>query len=253
MRYNEHILCTLWTPLLNDMPKIEEIVTKMEKINKTNNELGKSRQNMRTAQSGKQGATDETKWQISVSPTSKWANRFIVAAIVQGALAAGVTSYLLYDAVYGSPGPARIVAGGSAGTWLTVGYLGYIMLGPLAAAVTALFYQHLEVNLRAPYKGWPNAFAWLHLVLMNIGVVGATWLMMNGGYRGGALTITLEAQNPTWSIGQVLGQVHVQVLGGYPSYIAPFAALAIAGAFAGGLGFVAVWRRALKKTPTTPS
>ena len=97
-------------------------------------------------------ATDDTKWQISVSPTSRWANRFIVAAIVQGALAAGVTSYLLYDAVYGSPGPARIVAGGSAGTWLTVGYLGYIMLGPLAAAITALFYQHLEVNLRAPYK-----------------------------------------------------------------------------------------------------
>src|SRR5256712_11727248 len=126
------------------------------------------------------------------------------------------------------------------GTWLTVGYLGYIMLGPLAVAVTALFYQHLEVNLRAPYKGWPNAFAWLHLVLMNVGVVGATWLMMNGGYRGGALTITLESQNPTWSIGQVLGQVHEQVLSGYPSYIAPFAALGIIGAFQGGLGFVAV-------------
>jgi hypothetical protein len=232
---------------------IEESVTKMEKINKTSKGLGKSHADIRTAQSGKQAATEDTKWQISVSRTSRWASRFIIAAIVQGAFAAGVTSYLLYDAVYGSPGPARIVAGGSAGTWLTVGYLGYIMLGPLAAAVTALFYQHLEVNLRAPYKGWPNALAWLHLFLMNVGVVGATWLMMNGGYRGGALTITLEAQNPTWSIGQVLGQVHVQVLSGYPSYIAPFAALAIIGAFAGGLGFVAVWRRTLKKTPATTS
>ena len=109
----------------------------MEKTNETNKELGRSRAGVRTSQFGKQGATDNTKWQISVSPTSRWANRFIIAAIVQGALAAGVTSYLLYDAVYGSPGPARIVAGGSAGTWLTVGYLGYIMLGPLAAAVTA--------------------------------------------------------------------------------------------------------------------
>jgi hypothetical protein len=234
------------------MPTIEESVTKTEKIDKTDNELGRSRIDIRTAQSGKHGATDDTKWQISVSPTSRWANRFIIAAIVQGALAAGVTAYLLYDAVYGSPGSAKIVAGGSAGTWLTVGYLGYIMLGPLAAAVTALFYQHLEVNLRSPYKGWTNILAWLQLVLMNVGVVGATWLMMNGGYRGGALTITLEQQNPTWSIGQVLGQVHVQVLSGYPSYIAPFAALAIIGAFAGGLGFVAVWRRALKKTPPTP-
>jgi hypothetical protein len=221
----------------------------MERTNITNSEPGKSRGNVATAQFGKQGATDDTKWQISVSPTSRWANRFIVAAIAQGALAASVTAYLLYDAVYGSPGPARIVAGGSAGTWLTVGYLGYIMLGPLAAAVTALFYQHLEVNLRAPYKGWPNLLAWVHLVLMNVGVVGATWLMMSGGYRGGELTITLEQQNPTWSIGQVLGQVHTQVLSGYPSYIAPFAAIAILGAFAGGLGFVAVWRRALKKKP----
>src|SRR6266568_4192265 len=224
----------------------------MEKIDKTNNELGASHPNLRTVQSGK-GNLSDTKWQMSLSPSSKWANRFIIAAIVQGALAAGLTAWLLYDATYDPPGAARVVASGGGGTWLTEGYLAYIMFGPLAVAVTALFYQHLEVNLRAPYKGWPNALAWLHLVLMNVGVVGATWLMMNGGYRGGALTITLEAQNPTWSIGQVLGQVHVQVLSGYPSYIAPFAALAIIGAFAGGLGFVAVWRRALKKTPSTPS
>lgn len=219
----------------------------MKKINGKISEPGESPATIRSSQLGKQVTSDDNKWQFSVSPTSKWANRFIIAAIVQGALAAGVTSYLLYDAVYGSPGPARIVAGGSAGTWLTVGYLGYIMLGPLVAAVTALFYQHLEVNLRSPYKGWPNIFAWLHLVLMNVGVVGATWLMMNGGYRGGALTISLEAQNPTWSIGQVLGQVHEQVLSGYPGYIAPFAALAIIGAFAGGLGYMVIWRRAPKK------
>src|SRR6266581_1003993 len=224
----------------------------MEKISNVSNELGKAHAEIRAAQSGK-GTMSDTRWQMSISPSSKWANRFIIAAIVQGALAAGLTAWLLYDATYDTPGAARVVASGGGGTWLTEGYLAYIMFGPLAIAVTALFYQHLEVNLRAPYKGWSNIFAWLHLVLMNVGVVAATWLMMNGGYRGGALTISLEAQNPTWSIGQVLGQVHVQVLSGYPSYIAPFAALAIIGAFAGGLGFVAVWRRALKKTPTTPS
>ncbi len=184
--------------------------------------------------------------EMSISQSSKWANRWVIAAIIQGALAAGVTAYLLYDAVYQTPGAARIVAGGSAGTWLTVGYLAYIMFGPLAAAVTSLFYQHIEVNLRAPYKGWTNAFAWLHLVLMNVGVVGGTWIMMNGGWRGGALTITLEAQNPTLPIGQVLGQVHVQVLGGLPPYIAWFTAIAILGAFAGGVGYVMAWRRSMK-------
>ena len=221
----------------------------MEKFHEIR-EPAKSTRNVLSAQSGKPLTMDSTKWQISVSPTSKWANRFIIAAIIQGALAAGVTSWLLYDAVYGNPGPARIVAGGSAGTWLTVGYLGYIILGPLAAAVTALFYQHLEVDLRTPFKGWPNLLAWIHIVLMNVGVVGATWLMMNGGYRGGALAISLSQQTPPLSVGQILGQVHVQVLSGYPAMIAPFAALAILGAFAGGLGYVVIWRRALKRPIT---
>jgi hypothetical protein len=223
----------------------------MEKTNKTNNELGKSRVNIRTAQSGRQGATDDTKWQISVSPTSRWANRFIVAAIVQGALAAGLTAWLLYDATYDTPGAAKIVASGGGGTWLTEGYLAYIMFGPLAVAVTALFYQHLEVNLRAPYKGWSNIFAWLHLVLMNVGVVAGTWLMMNGGWRAGALAYSLGQQTPPLSPGQISGQVHVQILSGYPGYIAPFAAIAIIGAFAGGIGYLVTWRRALKKMPKT--
>ncbi len=181
-----------------------------------------------------------------MSVQSKWANRFVVAAIIQGALAAGVTAYLLYDAVYQTPGSARIVAGGGAGTWLTVGYLGYIMLGPLAAAVTSLFYQHIEVNLHALYKGWTNALAWIHLVAMNVGVVGGTWIMMNGGWRGGALAIALQQQTPPLTPVQISSQVHVQVLGGLPPYIAWFAAVAIVGAFAGGVGYVVAWRRSMK-------
>ncbi len=222
----------------------------MEKISKTNNEPGRSHPSLRTAQSGK-GNLSDTKWQMSISPSSKWANRFIIAAIVQGALAAGLTAWLLYDATYDTPGAARVVASGGGGTWLTEGYLAYIMFGPLAVAVTALFYQHLEVNLRAPYKGWSNVFAWLHLVLMNVGVVAATWLMMNGGWRAGVLAITLQGQTPPLSVGQINGQVHVQVLSGYPGYIVPFAAIAILAAFAGGIGYLVVWRRALKKAPPT--
>src|ERR671924_1063074 len=70
-----------------------------------------------------------------IAPWSKWANRFVIAAIIQGALAAGATAFLLYDSQYGTPGAAKIVAGGGAGNWLTVGYLGFIIFGPLAAAV----------------------------------------------------------------------------------------------------------------------
>lgn len=181
------------------------------------------------------------------APWSRWANRFVIAAIVQGALAASATAFLLYDSQYGTPGAAKIVAGGGAGNWLTVGYLGFIIFGPLAAAVTSLFYQHLESNLRAPYTGISNGFAWLHLVLMNVGVTGATWLMWIGGWRavnfisttGASAFCKANATDPSCS-------VHVQVLGPLVQPIAIFAIIALIGAFAGGLGYVIAWNKARK-------
>jgi hypothetical protein len=183
----------------------------------------------------------------SLAPWSKWANRFVIAAIVQGALAAAATAFLLYDSQYGTPGAAKIVAGGGAGNWLTVGYLGFIIFGPLAAAVTSLFYQHLESNLRAPYTGISNIFAWLHLVLMNVGVTGATWLMWIGGWRavnfisttGSSAFCKANATDPSCS-------VHVQVLGPLVQPIAVFAIVALLGAFAGGVGYVMAWRRSMR-------
>src|SRR5437773_10223964 len=90
------------------------------------------------------------------APWSRWANRFIIAAIAEGALAVGVSAYLLYAAVYDTPGAAKIVASRGPGTWLTAGEHGFIVLGPPAAAVTSLVYQHLEVYLRAPDGGPRN-------------------------------------------------------------------------------------------------
>ncbi len=173
---------------------------------------------------------------------SKWENRFVIAAIVQGALAALLTTYLLYQGVYGAPAASRIVAGGGAGTWLTVGYLIFILLGPIAAAVTALFYQHIEVTLGKTYGGLTSAMAWIHLVLMNVGVVGATWLMMNAGYRGGAAALSTAVGGLGWTP----AQVHANIMEGYPAYIAPFIALALVGAIAGGLGYVLAWNRTIK-------
>ncbi len=173
---------------------------------------------------------------------SKWANRFVMAAIIQGAFSAVLTAYLLYQGVWGVPAASRIVAGGGAGNWLTVGYLVYIPLGPIAAAVTALFYQHIEATLEKPYTGLSNLLAWGHIVLMNVGVVGATWLMMNAGYRGGAAALPTSIGGLGWNA----GQVHTNIMGGYPVYIAPFIALALVGALAGGLGYVLAWRHTIR-------
>ncbi len=168
---------------------------------------------------------------------SKWANRFILAAIVQGALFVGLTGYLLYEGVYGSPAASRIVAGGGAGTWLTVGYLGYMTLGVLAVAVTALFYRHIELDLGRPYRRLPGFLAWAHLVLMDVGVTASTWLMMHAGYRGGAAAI------PTALGGGGLTQlqIHEQIMSAYPPYIAAFMAVGLVGAVAGGVGYVLAW------------
>ena len=190
---------------------------------------------------------------IATRQESKWANRFVVAAIVQGALAAGLTAYFLYDSKFPQdaldPGPSRIVAGGGAGVWLAMGYLAYIIFGPLAVAVTSLFYQHIEVNMGAVYRGATNVLGWTHLVLMNVGVVGGTWIMMNGGYRGAALAINLAKATPSLTPGQISGQVHIQVLAGLVDPIGYFAAIAVLGAFAGGLGYVIAWRRQMKIHP----
>jgi hypothetical protein len=176
---------------------------------------------------------------------SGWANRFVIAAIIQGALAASLTSYLLYQGVFGFPAASRIVAGGGAGTWLTVGYLVYIVLGPIATAVTALFYQHIEAHLQRPYKGFNNILAWIHLILMNVGVVGGTWLMMNAGYRGGVAALPVAQGGLGWS-GANAGLVHSEIMVYYPPYIAVFIAIALVGAIAGGLGYVLAWKRTIK-------
>lgn len=177
---------------------------------------------------------------------SKWANRFVMTAIIQGALAAALTSYLLYEGVWGTPAASRIVAGGGAGTWLTVVYLVYVPLGPIAAAVTALFYQHIEATLQKSYTAWTNLLAWGHIVLMNVGVVGATWLMMNAGYRGGALALTLAANNPAMSARDISTAVHEQVMVSYPPYIAVFIGIALLGAMSGGVGYILAWRRTVR-------
>jgi hypothetical protein len=190
------------------------------------------------------GTVVGVKTDSSLAPWSRWANRWIIAAIVQGALAAGLTGFLLYDAKYGNPGAAKIVAGGGAGTWLTVGYLGFIIFGPLACAITSLFYQHLESNLRAPYTGISNVFAWLHLVLMNVGVTVATWIMWNGGWRAVNLAdsafCVANPKDPSCN-------VHVQILGGLVDPIGYFSIVAILGAFAGGIGYLVAWRRSMRQ------
>ncbi len=168
---------------------------------------------------------------------SVWASRFMLGAIIQGGIALILVVVLLYLAVYGTPTASRIVASGSAGTWLTVGFVGFILVGVVGTAVSALFYQHIEVGLGRPYTGSKNLFAWLHLVLMNVGALVGGGLMMLAGYVGGAALL------PRFAGGQEMtsAEVHEMILAAYPLPIAIFMAIGALGVFLGGLGYVASW------------
>lgn len=157
-------------------------------------------------------------------------------AIIQGAIALILIAILLYLAVFGVPKVSRIIASGSAGTWLTIGFTGFVLVGVIGTAVSALFYQHIEVGLGKPYANFGNLLAWLHLVLMNVGAVVAGGLMMYAGYIGGAGLL------PTSVGGGGLngGEVH-EILAGYPLPIAIFMGIGAFGVLLGGIGYVTTW------------
>lgn len=171
---------------------------------------------------------------------SKMAGLFLYAAIIQGALAAIITLVGAFgDQIHLYPvAVSRVIASGEAGTWFTVGYTIYLIVGVVGMAVTSLFYFYIETVTGRHYRGIGTALAWVHLVLGNIGVAGACLLAMIGGYLGGA------AMQPAnfGGMGYSTTQVHVNILQYYPQPIAVFLVLGVIGFFAGGLGYLITLR-----------
>jgi len=169
----------------------------------------------------------------------RWAGRFIWASVIQGLLATIVTilvldplQYVTGNADYYSA--ARVIAGGGGGTWFFTGYVSYIVVGVIATAVTAVFYFYIEGILGKVYSGFTKYLAWSHLILMNVGVAGAMFLMMWGGYLAG------WAAAPATSGGGGLTplEIHEQILGSLPNPIGAFILLALVGVILGGLGYI---------------
>jgi len=172
---------------------------------------------------------------------SVWAKRFIFAALIQGLILFAITAVLLYVSVAGTLGlpgsdlvsAAAVVAQGSAGTWFTVGYFGYLIVPILGSGVSALFYREIEIAMNRPYMGWHRWLAWGHLLLGNIALGAGLGLMMYGGYFGGALMVptTLGGQ------GQSSYYVHTHVLGALAEPVTILFALGMLGPLLGGIGY----------------
>ena len=139
-----------------------------------------------------------------------WGNRFIAAAIIQGGIVTSMAlSMVGAQFVFASnlnmiqflslsfEGPAK---------WFFLGIIFYLIL-IVAIAVTAIFYIHLEVNLKRKISGMPNALAWIHLVGMNIGGPLATILMIFAGLSGaGVLSVFTEGKIGTQNV-EVLNEL----------------------------------------------
>jgi hypothetical protein len=183
----------------------------------------------------------QTSVQVRETETrSRMAAFFLYAAILQGAIAAVVTFLGAFGNLVGllPVAAAYVIASGSPGTWFTVGYLAYLIVGVVGMAVTSLFYFHIETVQGKPYKGVTRFLAWIHLLLGNIGVAGAGLLAIVGGYLGGAAMQPRNLGGMAWNV----AQVHQFILQYYEVPIATFVGLGLLGFLAGGLGYVLAMR-----------
>jgi len=164
----------------------------------------------------------------------KWANRFIIAAIIQSIFAAAWTLPVVIPSV--TPSVAMVMAAGSAGTWFSVGYVLYIAVGVVGVAVTGLVYQHFEVVQGKTFKGFSNAMAWIHLILLNVGVAAVSWALMLAGYFGEADLLPAAVGGR----GLTEGQVHVMYLSHFIDPVGAMVIITVIGVLAGAIAFLSV-------------
>src|SRR3989442_5550831 len=131
---------------------------------------------------------------------SRWASRFIGATFVLGGIAWAIIAVLVLGNVVAGvgnytlgPASSRIVAGGGAGSWFTMGLLSYLLIGVAGIGMSALFCSHIEGTLGSPLTGWRNIAAWIHLIVGGIGAAGASLLMTWGGFQAGAALLPTDS------------------------------------------------------------
>lgn len=169
---------------------------------------------------------------------SKWASRFIWAAVVQGLIVTIVTVLIVEPLSYFNINwyfsPSKVIAGGGGGTWMFTGYILYLVVGVVAVAVTAIFYLYIEGIQGKVYSGLTNYLAWGHYVLMNVGVAGSMLLMIWGGYMAGYAGTAVSSGG----LGYTDYQIHVHYLSHVEDPIGALVLVAALGAILGGLGFI---------------
>ncbi len=171
---------------------------------------------------------------MSAQKNEKWSHRFITAAIIQSIFAAIWTVPIVLPWI--KPSVAMVIAAGSAGTWFTVGYILYIIVGVLGNAAIGLIYQHFETVEGKVVSGISNVLAWLQLILFNFGVMASTWALMIAGYFGEADLLPPAVGGK----GLTEGQVHVLLLSHFINPVGAFVIITVLGVIIGAIAFFSI-------------
>ena len=170
-----------------------------------------------------------------------WGNRFIITAIIQGGIMTSLALSMVasqfifaknFDMIQflslSFEGPAK---------WFFLGIVFYLIF-IVAIAVIAIFYIHLEVNLRRQISGVLNILAWIHLLGINVGGPMTTLLMIFAGLSGsGVLAAFTEGK---------IGPQNVNILNALTTPIAISIGILSIGVICGGLAYILTYTKGKK-------
>src|ERR671935_2705763 len=176
------------------------------------------------------------------SSVSIWGNRFIISAIIQGAIITGFTIMVVsIQMLFSSSiniiqflslsfeGPAK---------WFFLGYIFYMIL-VVAIAVTATFYHHLEIDMRKRIRGFKSVLVWIHFVGMNVGGAATTLTMIFAGLIGSGILSVITSGAGASSVSQL--QPNVGVMVQFIPPISAFAGLLSIGVISGGVTYITTY------------
>jgi hypothetical protein len=171
-----------------------------------------------------------------LSSIGTWGNRFIIAAIIQGItgltllivaiqLSFSSTINIIQFLSLSFEGPAK---------WFFLGYIFYLIL-VVAIAVTAVFYNHLEINMGKRIRRFKTILAWIHLIGMNVGGTAITLTMIFAGLIGSGILAVIT------SGGRASPTPNNAIMVQFIPPIALFAAILSIGVIAGGITYIATY------------
>ena len=170
----------------------------------------------------------------------KWARRFLLTSIIQGAIAVSLTIMLaafvistpyaqhLISSILESPSIGYMEITALAGLGL------YFLVGVLGTGVASFFYHYFESHLVKNFKGLTNGLVWIHLLLTNIGISSASLTMIYAGYIGDLSIFPKEIGG----FGMTAIQASQILMNQFIVPVGAMLLVATIGAICGGLAFI---------------